>query len=236
MHPHHPQLTKAQEICRFYQRKFPRVPPLSVDEAVRLQSAGEKVLMVDCRTAEEMSCSMVDGAITLEQLEEADEADLQAATMIVPYCSVGYRSGIVAERLRRQGYENVRNGDGIVLWAWHDWQKQHQQQSQPADPATEPSAPSPRLVVPSRQPPEVADSSPLLLEKSGQPTRVHVFGSMWSHLPPGYQAVTFPLCRQLAEIVCIVASRVAQIMRCERCVCACTCLPSGCRPFGLLPT
>mmetsp|Transcript_925 Transcript_925/g.2065 ORF Transcript_925/g.2065 Transcript_925/m.2065 type:complete len:87 (-) Transcript_925:631-891(-) len=84
MHPHHPQLTKAQEICRFYQRKFPRVPPLSVDEAVRLQSAGEKVLMVDCRTAEEMSCSMVDGAITLEQLEEADEADLQAATMIVP--------------------------------------------------------------------------------------------------------------------------------------------------------
>ncbi|CAN0412274.1 unnamed protein product, partial [Laminaria digitata] len=39
--------------------------------------------------------------------------------VVVPYCTVGYRSGVYAKKLLDLGYPSVRNGEGVVLWT-HD--------------------------------------------------------------------------------------------------------------------
>ena len=78
-----------------------------------------QVLFVDAREKEEFEVSHIPGAI--HSGYDHFNADLFKSvnkdTPIVVYCSVGYRSEKIAEKLKTMGFSNVRNlYGGIFLW------------------------------------------------------------------------------------------------------------------------
>ncbi len=98
---------------------FPAVRHLTIAEYERL-AAGERVILVDTRAAEEFAVSQIAGAIQAGD-ENALRVRLEGVpkdAAIVLYCSVGYRSAKLAERLARAGYTRVANLEGSMFeWA-----------------------------------------------------------------------------------------------------------------------
>ena len=97
-------------------KEFPAVPQIGTRElAARLES--EKPLLLDVRAQAEFDVSHLAGA---RRVEPGATPDLRIAkdTPIVTYCSVGYRSSAVAQRLREAGYTRVQNLEGSIFqWA-----------------------------------------------------------------------------------------------------------------------
>ena len=93
-------------------------------QAVKQATArGESVqaadfVLVDVRSDSETAVSVIPGAITLQQFE-ANKAQYRQRT-IIPYCTVGGRSGSYAKQLLKDGY-SVKNYKGSILeWIKHD--------------------------------------------------------------------------------------------------------------------
>ncbi|KAG5178437.1 bile Acid:Na+ symporter family [Tribonema minus] len=119
-----PHYTKARESCMHYTGEFADIATLSALEVLRLRTNGTPVLLVDVRLPEEQDVSMIEGAISLDEFESSHRRDQYgpaalANTTVVPYCTIGYRSGAYARKLKTLGYRHVRNGEGIVMWT-HD--------------------------------------------------------------------------------------------------------------------
>jgi rhodanese-related sulfurtransferase len=76
--------------------------------------------LFDVRTMAEWQVSRLPGA---QQVNPAADVKtvangLAKDALIVTYCSVGYRSGVMARRLREMGYTNVQNLEGSIFeWA-----------------------------------------------------------------------------------------------------------------------
>ena len=98
---------------------FPQVPQRSVAWLVEQQARGNEILLLDVRTPEEFSVSHLQGARRAASLEEARVVlgDLPRDQPILVYCSVGYRSSQLADRLREEGYSDVANLEGSIF-AW----------------------------------------------------------------------------------------------------------------------
>lgn len=100
---------------------FPDVPHIDT-EAVRLMaeiSEDADFQLVDVRDPKEFAVSHIPGAINVP-LESKDEDLLSIIRSDIPvivYCSVGYRSAIVARRLQASGRKNVQNYVGS-FFAW----------------------------------------------------------------------------------------------------------------------
>ncbi len=77
----------------------------------------DRYVIVDTRAPEESSVSMLPGAITMAQFEKSPKTH-QGKTVIA-YCTIGYRSGKYAAKLRQQGW-SAFNYKGSIL----DWCKQ----------------------------------------------------------------------------------------------------------------
>jgi rhodanese-related sulfurtransferase len=116
---------QARESCIHYTGEFPDLTTISAHEVLRLRSAGTPVLLVDVRLPEEQEVSIIEGAVAVDAFESAGAAGQQYSpaallnTIVVPYCTIGYRSGLYARKLRAAGYAQVRNGEGVVMWT-HD--------------------------------------------------------------------------------------------------------------------
>ncbi len=77
-------------------------------------------VLLDVRTPAEWDVSHLPGARRVDPDASAQIAasGLSKSTPIVTYCSVGYRSAQMAERLRRAGYEHVQDLEGSIFqWA-----------------------------------------------------------------------------------------------------------------------
>jgi rhodanese-related sulfurtransferase len=77
-------------------------------------------VLLDVRTPAEWNMSHLAGARRVDPKADAKSAANRVAkdAPIVTYCSVGYRSGAMAQQLRAAGYTHVQNLDGsIFLWA-----------------------------------------------------------------------------------------------------------------------
>merc|ERR1719469_909914 len=66
---------------------------------------------------------MIPGAVTREVFEEEVLPTLKeekaTSPLIVPYCTVGYRSGLYCKELvDDHGLPSVRNGEGVILWTF----------------------------------------------------------------------------------------------------------------------
>ncbi len=101
--------------------KFPNVNHISTEELAILLEDKSKTnpLLLDARTPLEYAISHLGGAYFMPHDLPEIEPFIQCSSsrIIVTYCSVGYRSAILAQRLQNMGYENVFNLKGsLFLW------------------------------------------------------------------------------------------------------------------------
>ena len=83
---------------------------------VVLAKAVPKPVLLDVRTQAEFDVSRIAGARRVDP--DAKSVALPKDTLIVTYCSVGYRSAKFAQRLQEAGFTNVRNLEGSIFqWA-----------------------------------------------------------------------------------------------------------------------
>lgn len=90
------------------------VPEISVDEASK-----NEVVFLDARQLEEYEVSRIRDAtfVGFDDFNLNKVADIPKDAEIIVYCSVGYRSEKIAEKLIEEGYQNVQNlYGGIFEW------------------------------------------------------------------------------------------------------------------------
>ena len=95
------------------------VPLISVEEFRKIERTKNSFLILDAREKDEYEVSHIKNAkyvgyddFKIERLMGANKE-----TTIFIYCSVGYRSEKVGEKLKREGYKNVFNLKGGIF----DW-------------------------------------------------------------------------------------------------------------------
>lgn len=110
-----------QAMMRWVRTSFPTVQQMSTQDLSRiLESDGVKPLLLDARKSQEFEVSHLKNA----QLIDPDATNfpmlnrVDKNTLIVVYCSVGYRSSAIAKRLQEAGFTQVRNLEGSIFkWA-----------------------------------------------------------------------------------------------------------------------
>ncbi len=103
------------------QLQFPSVNHISTEElALWLEDKNTTdPLLLDARTPLEYAISHLRGASLIPYNVSEIELYINCSTAspIITYCSVGYRSAILAQRLQKMGYEKVFNLKGaFFLW------------------------------------------------------------------------------------------------------------------------
>ncbi|KAF6032334.1 hypothetical protein EB796_009355 [Bugula neritina] len=93
--------------CFGIRQKFSKVPQLSTQELAEWQAEGKQVTLLDARPIEEFEISRIEGAARVDpdhlqesipQVEELIDAT-PTDQPVVLYCSIGYRSCLVADKL-----------------------------------------------------------------------------------------------------------------------------------------
>eukprot|EP00752_Nemacystus_decipiens_P001245 g1244.t1 len=169
---------------------FAEVPTICAKDLLQLRREGKRVLLVDVRTDEEMRVSMLRGAVTREEFESSDLGEAvrtggkfqqssgegeQAWDVVVPYCTVGFRSGQYAKKLVDSGYPSVKNSEGVVLWT-------HEIGSDLVKPDAGNRASAS----------DAARADAAAWEDAGvEVKRVHVFGKPWDHAREDFETVKF---------------------------------------------
>ncbi len=99
---------KVSNIIRF------SVPVIGVEELKAMQ---DEVLILDARKKEEYDVSHIEGAkhFGFKKLEMNALKDVPKDQAIVLYCSIGYRSEKVGEKLQKMGFTNVHNLYGSIF-------------------------------------------------------------------------------------------------------------------------
>ena len=105
-----------------YTHAVPLLTPVQLYQ--QLQKEKGKPLLFDTRTLAEYNVSHISGAklmdyqkFSIEQLKEVPKD-----TPVVLYCSVGYRSERIGEKLQKAGYRNVQHlHGGIFGWVNQGW-------------------------------------------------------------------------------------------------------------------
>lgn len=98
------------------------VPSLPTEKVIENMQNHQEMLLIDCRTHQECEVSMIPTAIKKKEFEALAFHENNAIKkdykdkLIVPYCTIGARSGRYTRNLRQKGFTNVYNGDGIVIW------------------------------------------------------------------------------------------------------------------------
>ncbi len=112
--------TSSQSLaayCASLREKFPDVPTITPDELARMDSSP---LLLDVRDENEYAVSHLSGAVRVEKdfAVQLSRIGITKERPIVVYCSVGYRSAVLARALQKEGFTNVRNLEGsIFAWA-----------------------------------------------------------------------------------------------------------------------
>ncbi|MEQ9468526.1 MAG: rhodanese-like domain-containing protein [Ekhidna sp.] len=92
------------------------VPLIKADS---LKSKFNEVVILDTRAKEEYQVSHISGArfVDYDDFEVEQVSDVPKDQEVIVYCSVGYRSERVGEKLQKAGYTNVKNlYGGIFGW------------------------------------------------------------------------------------------------------------------------
>lgn len=108
------------DVIASVRKKFPSVRQLSTEQLANWIADTNRVtpLLVDAREAEEFSVSHLEKARNLKSPREVKLVAASNQQPIVVYCSVGYRSSALAEKLQRAGFVDVSNLEGSLFqWA-----------------------------------------------------------------------------------------------------------------------
>ncbi len=110
-----PIKNKAYELMLM--RLVPKdAPTITVEE---LAQKDGRVILLDAREKKEYDISHLKGArwVGYDDFDLSRVKDLDREAEIVVYCSVGYRSGMVAGKLQEAGFRHVENlFGGIFEW------------------------------------------------------------------------------------------------------------------------
>lgn len=97
-------------------RDFPAVDHWSTEQVGAALAVEPRPLLVDVRALEEYEVSRMPNAIHVDPVAELTVVPRDRAVIV--YCSVGYRSAVVADRLTKAGYDGVHNYLGSIFeWA-----------------------------------------------------------------------------------------------------------------------
>jgi rhodanese-related sulfurtransferase len=107
------KLQKVMDMYAAYRQDFPGVPEIEPRAAIALLS-DPGVVFVDVRSAEEQAVSMIPGALTKEDFMV--HLDRYQSQRIIAYCTISYRSGKLAAKLRRRGVTLVNLKYGLLGW------------------------------------------------------------------------------------------------------------------------
>ncbi|MEM0939743.1 MAG: rhodanese-like domain-containing protein [Bacteroidota bacterium] len=107
------QKTFDEKMQSLYRNTVPLI------KSGELKTKLEHVTILDTRAPEEYKVSHIPGSrmINYTEFAVADVQDIPKDTEVIVYCSVGYRSERVGEKLRKAGYEDVKNLYGGIF----DW-------------------------------------------------------------------------------------------------------------------
>jgi rhodanese-related sulfurtransferase len=100
-------------------KRFPEVPQWSPQEVLAWSRDGtDPLLVIDARSAAEFEVSHLPGALRFEPDSNlAPLLDQIGTKRVVAYCSAGYRSSLLARRLREAGVGKAGNLEGSIF-AW----------------------------------------------------------------------------------------------------------------------
>jgi len=90
---------------------------ISLISVAELKKKKEKVVLLDAREFEEFQVSHIEGAqyIGYQDFQEEALKNIPKNSEIVLYCSIGYRSEKVGEKLEKLGYSKVYNLYGSIF-------------------------------------------------------------------------------------------------------------------------
>lgn len=90
------------------------VPLMGVEE---LANSEENIYILDAREKAEYEISHIPGAryIGYDKFKKKNVADIPKDAKVVVYCSVGYRSEKIGERLKKAGFDDVSNLYGSIF-------------------------------------------------------------------------------------------------------------------------
>jgi rhodanese-related sulfurtransferase len=205
-----PASRRSEEECRrhvqFYQRRFPDVPTMTSYELQEQMERGDEntlLVVVDVRTKPERRVSMIPGAIDLAELQTMDFTDTTATTSITPtttivtYCTIGYRSGFEARRLREQYPHldgHIYSLDGVLAYT-HTGQSLEKRQEMDSTTTNQTTA-------------------AVTTATATTTNQVHTFGGMWNACAhPDYDTTLygFPsIMGRLAQVGGLVVLRSSQ--------------------------
>jgi rhodanese-related sulfurtransferase len=106
-------------VIQSVRQKFPSVQQLATDELASwlADSTRPAPFLVDGRSAGEFSVSHLRDAANLTTVSEVKSVVLPSRPVVV-YCSVGYRSSALAQKLQKAGFAHVYNLEGSIFkWA-----------------------------------------------------------------------------------------------------------------------
>lgn len=108
-------------VKRLISRKFPSVAWLTTKELAQWlnDSSKPQLLLLDARSEAEYETSHIQSAERIDPYHPNLEAVTSSKdTPIVVYCSVGYRSARIVDRLQQAGCDRVYNLEGSIFkWA-----------------------------------------------------------------------------------------------------------------------
>ncbi len=104
---------QVEALYAGYRKDFPEVVDIEPREAMRLAAEG-KALFVDIREEREQRVSMLPGAITEQELLK--NLDAYAGKTLIGYCTISYRSGKLAQRLKSRGITLLNLHGGLLAW------------------------------------------------------------------------------------------------------------------------
>lgn len=104
---------KVESMYQGYKEDFPGVTDISPADAMAMWQEG-KVQFLDIREPKEQAVSMLPGALTQDQFEQAANG-LQGKTVIA-YCTISYRSGKYAESSANPQIKIINLRGGILGW------------------------------------------------------------------------------------------------------------------------
>lgn len=96
------------------------VPLITTTELAKIIASDEEILLLDTREKKEYEVSHLPGALWVGfedfKLERVEK--ISPTARIVVYCSVGYRSEKIGEKLKQAGFQKVENlFSGLFAWA-----------------------------------------------------------------------------------------------------------------------
>jgi rhodanese-related sulfurtransferase len=105
-----------KKLSHLYHHSVPLMEPTQLEEALE---QGEDIVLLDTRTEREYEVSHLPGArfVEFNKFNQEDFEGLDRATKVVVYCTVGYRSERIGEKLQKMGFSDVYNlYGGIFEW------------------------------------------------------------------------------------------------------------------------